>query len=471
MIKNPNEWPPQYDNDYFPSPQDRYWFKEMETMDPAKRDETILKKIRGQIAYAYERAPFYRKKWDEAGIHPEKVKSFEDFRKIPLVYKHEIREDQAKNPPFGSYLCLPREQVFRIHGSSGTTGKPTAFAIGRDDWDRIGNAHARIMWGFGLRSGDSVFIGSFFSLYLGSWGALAGAERLRLTCFPFGAGLPGQTLMALRWIKDMQPTAFYGTPSFALYLAERAREEGFDPLKDFNFKTMFFSGEPGAGIPATKKKIEESYGCKCIDLGTMAEMTPWMTNGECEFRTGMHLWLDIVYTELVDPETKKVVDYGKEGVPVYTHLERTSHPMIRLYSGDLATWTNEPCPCGRTYPRLPKGMYGRADDMFLVRGENVYPSGVEGALREVAGFGEEFRIIITREKTMDELLVQAEYSKEVAAKAQTNPQILEQLKREMEEKLKARIGVRGNVELVEYGKIERTQFKARRVIDKRDLYK
>jgi phenylacetate-CoA ligase len=443
----------------------------METMDPARRDEIIFKKIKAQIAYAYEQAPFYHKKWDEAGIHPEQVKSLEDFRKIPLVYKHEIREDQAKNPPFGSYLCIPREQVFRIHGSSGTTGKPTAFAIGRDDWERIGNAHARIMWGFGLRPGDSVFIGSFFSLYLGSWGALAGAERLRLTCFPFGAGLPGQTLMALRWIKDMQPTAFYGTPSFALYLAERAREEGFDPLKDFNFKTMFFSGEPGAGIPATKKKIEESYGCKCIDLGTMAEMTPWMTNGECEFRTGMHLWMDIVFTELVDPETKKVVDYGKEGVPVYTHLERTSHPMIRLYSGDLATWTNEPCPCGRTYPRFPKGMYGRADDMFLVRGENIYPSGVEGALRETPGFGEEFRIIITREKAMDELLVQAEYSKEVAAKAKTNPQILEQLKREMEEKLKARIGVRGNVELVEYGKIERTQFKARRVIDKRDLYK
>ncbi len=471
MIENPNEWPPRYDNEYFPSPQDRYWFKEMETMDPAGREEIILKKLKAQIAYAYERAPFYRKKWDEAGMHPEKVKSLKDFRKIPLVYKHEIREDQAQNPPFGSYLCVPREQIFRIHGSSGTTGKPTAFAIDRDDWFRIANAHARIMWGFGLRPGDSVFIGSFFSLYLGSWGALAGAERLRLTCFPFGAGLPGQTLMALRWIKDMQPTAFYGTPSFALYLAERAREEGFDPLKDFNFKTMFFSGEPGAGIPSTKRKIEESYNCKCIDLGTMAEMTPWMTNGECDFRTGMHLWMDIVYTELVDPETKKVVDFGKEGVPVYTHLERTSHPMIRLFSGDLATWTNEPCPCGRTYPRFPKGMYGRADDMFLVRGENVYPSGVEGALREVAGFGEEFRIIITREKAMDELLVQAEYSKEVAAKARTNPQVLEQLKREMEEKLKARIGVRGNVELVEYGKIERTQFKARRVIDKRDIYK
>jgi len=471
MIKNPNEWPPKYDNEYFPSPQDPYWFREMETMDPAKRNEILFRKLKAQIAYAYERAPFYRKKWDEAGIHPNQVKSFEDFRKIPIVYKQEIREDQAKNPPFGSYLCIPREQVFRIHGSSGTTGKPTAFAIGRDDWERIANAHARIMWGFGLRPGDSVFIGSFFSLYLGSWGALAGAERLGLTCFPFGAGLPGQSLMGLRWIKDMQPTAFYGTPSFALYLAERAREEGFDPRKDFNFKTMFFSGEPGAGIPATKKKIEESYNCKCIDLGTMAEMTPWMTNGECEFRTGMHLWMDIVYTELVDPETKQVVDYGKEGVPVYTHLERTSQPMIRLFSGDLATWTNEPCPCGRTYPRLPRGMYGRADDMFLVRGENVYPSGVEGALREVPGFGEEFRIIITREKTMDELLVQAETTKEVTAKAQTNPKILEQLKKEMEEKLKSRIGVRANVEVVEYGKIERTQFKARRVIDKRDLYK
>ena len=471
MIKNPKEWPSQYDNDYFPSPGDRYWFKELETIDHARRNGIIVKKLQAQIAYAYEHAPFYREKWDEAGIHPEKINSLEDFRKIPLVYKHEIREDQAQNSPFGSYLCIPREQIYRLHGTSGTTGKPTAFAIGRDDWERIGNAHARIMWGFGLRPGDSVFIGSYFSLYMGSWGTLAGAERLRLTCFPFGAGLPGQTLMALRWIKDIQPTAFYGTPSFALYLAERAREEGYDPAKDFNFKIMFFSGEPGAGIPSTKKKIEETYNCKCFDSGTMAEMTPWMTNGECEFRTGMHLWQDIVYTELVDPETKKVVDYGKEGVPVYTHLERTSQPMIRLYSADLAIWTNEPCPCGRTYPRLPKGIYGRVDDMFIVRGENIYPSGVEEALRSIEGFGEEFRIIITREKVMDELLVQVEYNKEIAAKVQADPQILEQLHKEMEEKLKSVIGVRASVQLMEPGKIERSQFKARRVIDKRDLFK
>lgn len=203
----------------------------------------------------------------------------------------------------------------------------------------------------------------------------------------------------------------------------------------------------------------------------MAEMTPWMTNGECVSRTGMHLWEDIVYTELVDAETKRVVDFGKEGVPVYTHLERTSHPMIRLFCGDLATWTDEPCPCGRTYLRMPKGMYGRSDDMFLVRGENVYPSGVEGALREVPGFGDEFRIIITREKAMDELLVQAEYNRDIAEKAKTNPQIVAQVHREMEDRLKSRIGVRAKVELLEFGKLERTQFKAKRVIDKRDLYK
>ena len=168
MILNPNEWPPKYDNEYFPSPQDRYWFKEMETMDAARRDEFIFRKLKAQIAYAYERAPFYRSKWDEAGIHPNQVKTLEDFRKIPLVYKQEIREDQAKNPPFGSYLCIPREQVFRIHGSSGTTGKPTAFAIGRDDWDRIGNAHARIMWGFGLRPGTHFSSAPFSA---STWGA------------------------------------------------------------------------------------------------------------------------------------------------------------------------------------------------------------------------------------------------------------------------------------------------------------
>jgi phenylacetate-CoA ligase len=353
--------------------------------------------------------------------------------------------------------------VGRIHGTSGTTGKPTAFGIGKGDLERIAEAHARIMWGFGLRKEDIVFIGSFFSLYWGSWGALLGCERLGSTAFPFGAGVSGQSDRALEWMKEMTPTAFYGTPSYSLYMAEKAKTRGLNPGKDFNFRTLFFSGEPGAGIPSTKKRIEETYGGICIDAGSTAEMTPWMSNCECEYRQGMHLWQDIVYAELVHPETKKRVPYGEEGVTVYTHLERTSQPMIRFWAGDISMWTNDPCPCGRTYPRFPKGVYGRADDMFVVRGENVYPSAIEDVIRGIKGFGDEFRIIITREKTMDELIVQAESSPEV------DPDLFPELKAKLETQLRAR-GLRTNVQMMEPGTLERTEFKAKRVIDKRSLY-
>ncbi|MBI4589942.1 MAG: phenylacetate--CoA ligase family protein, partial [Candidatus Rokubacteria bacterium] len=434
--------------------------------DPEAREGEVLRKIRATMAWAWERAPFYRNKWWAAGLEPGDIRRLDDFRKVPVLTKQELREDQAAHPPFGSYLAIPREEVHRIHGTSGTTGKPTAFAIGRDDWRRIANAHARIMWGFGLRPSDTVFFGSFFSLYMGGWGALLGVERLGATAFPFGAGVPGQTLMALRWLKEMKPSAFYGTPSYGLYVAEKARQEGINP-REFGLRILFFSGEPGAGIPSTKRRIEEAYGGVCVDTGSMAEMTPWLTNAECEFRTGMHLWQDIVYAELLHPESREPVPFGKEGVPVYTHLERTSQPMIRLWSGDLATWTDDPCECGRTYPRLPKGVYGRVDDMVIVRGENVYPSAIEEVLRRIQGLGEEYRIIVSRQETMDELVIQAEVRPEAGAP----PGAVDALRAEMETRLRAVIGVRATVQLVPYGQLERTEFKARRLIDNRDLFR
>jgi phenylacetate-CoA ligase len=234
---------------------------------------------------------------------------------------------------------------------------------------------------------------------------------------------------------------------------------------------MFFSGEPGAGIPATKRQIEETYGgAGCIDSGSMGEMTPWMTNAECEFRCGMHLWQDIVFTELVHPETHEVVPCGGEGVPVYTHLERTSQPMIRYYSGDLATWTDAPCECGRTYPRLPRGIYGRVDDMFIVRGENIYPSAIEEVLRGTPGVGQEYRIVISREQAMDELVVQAEYAPQIAAHGTLDRAHLDRLQHELERRLRTMLGVRTAVQMVDPGTLPRTEFKARRVIDNRELF-
>jgi phenylacetate-CoA ligase len=458
------QWPPIYDPSYVPAPDEPYWNRALETMASDEREERIiLPKLRAQLAYAYEHSPFYRNKWDGAGIHPRDIHSLEDFEKIPCVTKEEIRRDQAEFPPFGSNLCVPKRELARVQGTSGTTGKPTAFGISRGDMARIAEAHARIMWGFGVRQDDTVFIGSFFSLYWGSWGTLLGTERLGATAFPFGAGVPGQSERGLEWMREVKPTVFYGTPSYSLYLAEKARAMGMDPRRDFNFRILIFSGEPGAGVPSTKKRIEETYGGICIDSGSTAEMTPWMANGECAHRRGMHLWQDIVYAELVDRETPRRVPYGREGVAVYTHLERNSQPMIRFWAGDISLWVNETCPCGRTYPRLPRGIYGRADDMFVIRGENVYPSAIENVIRGVEGLGDEFRIVVTREKTMDDMIVQAERS------PQADPAAMPELQARLAGDLKAR-GLRAVVELMEPGTLERTEFKARRVIDRRRIH-
>lgn len=262
---------------------------------------------------------------------------------------------------------------------------------------------------------------------------------------------------------SVKPTVFYGTPSYSLYIAEKAKQKGIDPLRDFNFRILFFSGEPGAGVPSTRKRIEETYGAICLDSGSTGEMAPWMTDGECSRRQGMHLWQDVVYAELVDPQTKKRVPYGAEGVTVYSHLERNSQPMIRFWAGDLSRWTNEPCSCGRTYPRFPQGLYGRADDMFIVRGENVYPSAIEDVIRGIEGFSDEFRIVITREKTMDELIVQAEPTADVPADQ------IAALQQKLAAQLKAK-GLRTIVQMMAPGTLERTEFKARRIIDERKLY-
>jgi len=457
-------WPPRYDPTWRPRADAPHWAPDLECAPPARRDAVILDKLRAQVTYAWERSAFYRRHWQAAGVSPATLKSLDDLARFPVVRKDDLRAAQAAAPPFGDYLCIEPLDVARIHGTSGTTGRPTVFGVGADDWERIREAHARILWGAGLRPDDRVLIASFFSLYLGSWGALAGCERLGATVFPFGAGLPGQTLMAVQWARDLRPTAFYGTPSYALHFAETARREGVDP-RSFGLRTLFFSGEPGAGIPATRRLIEDTFGGICVDMGSMAEMTPWMTNGECRYRTGMHLWQDIVYTQVCDPQTFAPVPFGAEGTPVYTHLERTSQPMIRLVSGDRARWVDEPCPCGRTYPRLPQGLYGRIDDMFIVRGENIYPSAIEDVLRGIDGFGGEFRVIVSRRETMDELLVRAEYQ---AGHGDSTRRA--QLAATMKERLRARLGVTPVVELVAPGELPRTEFKARRVIDDRDLY-
>jgi phenylacetate-CoA ligase len=462
-------FPTVYDEDYLPPADSRYWFPVRETMPAAERERAILARLQEVCRYAYEHAPFYRRKWDEAGFHPSQLKSLEDFeQKVPVVKKTDLRASQALLPPFGDYVCVPDSEIFHVHGTSGTTGRPTAFAIGRNDWRTIANAHARIMWAMGMRPGDMICIAAIFSLYLGSWGALAGAERLRAKAFPFGAGAAGMSARLAQWLHTMKPAAFYGTPSYAIHLAEVAREEKLNP-RDFRLRCLFFSGEPGASVPGVKDRIEDLYGARVYDCGSMAEMSPFMNvAGTEQSNQGMLCWQDVVYTEVCDPATMTRVPYGSRGTPVYTHLERTSQPMIRLLSGDLTLWVDEPNPCGRTYPRLPQGVFGRIDDMFTIRGENIYPSEIDAALNQLDGYGGEHRIVITREAAMDELLLRVEPTEGIH---RSGGDTLEAFRRAAAQKLQTMLGIRARVEIAAPGSIQRTDFKARRVIDDREVFR
>ena len=461
-------FPPAYDKSYMPERGSKYWFPQRETLDPQARDEQIVTRLREVMEYAYKTSPFYREKWDDAGIRADQIKSLEDFEKVPVVTKKELRESQARLEPFGDYLCIPTDRVHHVHGTSGTTGQPTVFAIGRDDWETIAENQARILWAMGLRPGDMIFIAAIFSLYLGSWGAMLAAERLGAKSFPFGAGAPGMTVRAVQWLRTMRPQGFYSTPSYALHLAEVAKDEGIDPA-EFELKVMFFSGEPGASIPGIRERIEEAYKARVFDCGTMAEMTPFMSaSGTDGSGNGMVLFQDIVYHEVCDPSTNSRVSWGERGTPVYTHLERTSQPMIRLASGDLTHWVEGPSECGRTYPILPDGVYGRIDDMFQIRGENIYPSEIDAVLNELTGYGGEHRIIISREGAMDELLVQFDASEEVYGQGEQATSVLQNL---ASESLRKVLGVRAKTEVVAANVITRTDHKARRVIDDRELFK
>jgi len=441
-------------------------------MSPVEREKLIVKRLRSLLRYAREKTIYYHEVLK--GIDIESINSLEDYsRKVPITTKAILREEQLKYPPYGRLLAGGLEEVSFVMASSGTTGKPTYIPFSREDMDHFADAHARIMWSFGVRPGMRIMIAALFSLYAGSWGVYLGARRLGLSIIPVGAGAAGMTRQAVRVALDLKPDILYGTPSYILHFLEVSKETGIDGRKDFNFKIVFGSGEPGLSLPSVKKKIKEALGdhVRVIDTGSMVEAMPWMTNAECSFENGMHLWQDIVYTELVDPEDASLVAFGEEGVLTYTPLFRKLYPLVRYFSGDISTWTDEPCPCGRTYPRLPKGIYGRVDDMFIVKGVKLWPSFIQETLSKSRYFGGEFRVVISREKEADVLRLIVEVTEDVWRKIEVDPSEKDRVSSELRKLVRDSLGVNTMVEVAPPGSLERATHKARRVIDERDIYR
>lgn len=440
----------------------RYWDEARETMAPARRDEVILARIQHQLHRVYADLPFYRRHYDAHGFHPDDVKTLQDFTtKVPVITKKMLVADQQEHPPFGSYTQATRmDEIARIHGSSGTSGVPTLYAVSNDDWARAADVHAMAQWCAGIRPDDLVQVGFPFGLFFGGWGVVQGVEKIGAALFPLGVT---ESEKHLQFIETLRPTVFSATPSYCMHLMSVAAERGID-LRESSVRLLLVGGEPGGSLPGTREILETGWGATLVDAGSTSEMYPFQANVGCGAGTGTHIISDEIYPEIVHKDDLNVpVPDGERGAVIYTHLWRTSQPMIRFAPGDESYLSREPCPCGRTYPRLPEGVLGRLDDMLVVRGANIFPSAIETGLRSVPGFGPEFTIHVFKRGALDEIVVRAEYDPTVAADTAARAEA----RTAGEARLKSLTGIRVPIEVIEPGTLPTTVFKARRVVDER----
>ncbi len=445
----------------------RYWNQAKETRPAADRDAEVLRLLQGQLRRAYSELPFYRRHYDAHGFHPDQVQTLADFSsRVPVITKQMLREDQAATPPFGSYAGVGADQIARVHGSSGTSGTPTLYAFSKRDWEYISDVMAQGFFTCGVRPSDRVQLATVFSLFMGGWGSLLAAERIGAAAFPIGAG---ETERQLELMYRVGSTVLITTPTYALHMLEMARTLGFEPATS-PLRLGIFIGEPGSSIPGIRRTLEEGWGIQVRDCATTSEMTPWATNAECEAGGGVHVIQDEVWTEIVDKEdSARIVPEGESGGVVYTHLRRDSQPMIRFWSGDESRMVLEPCACGRTYPKLPDGVYGRLDDMLLIRGANVYPSQVQRSLLQVPGTGVEFKIILERESTLDQATVEVEVDPSLGGS--TDPAVRADLAERVRRRLKNDTNITFDIRVVDHNTLERALSKAKRVDDRRPKFR
>ena len=444
----------------------RYWDTERETMQAEDRQALILQRLLSQVEYAYHSLPFYRRLYDAHGVRPKDIRSMDDFTKrVPVVTKDMLREDQQEHPPFGSGAGVRNEDIVRVYASSGTTGTPTLYGISRHDWDRAADAQAMAAWAMGVRPDDVVHFLFPFGMFVGGWAILHGTSRLGATNFPAGAL---DSRKHIEMMRQLGSTVLAGTPSYCLHLGEVAKDMGFD-LSTLPVHSLVVGGEPGGMLGGPRAAIREAFGdVRILDTGNTSECFPTQMNSSCTEETGVHVFEDEVFLEVTHRADASVSQAdGERGAAVYTTLWRQSQPMIRFWPGDETFMVREPCPCGRTYPLLPQGLIGRLDDMLLVRGANVYPSAIEDTVRRVPGVGAEYRVIVEKRGAMDELTIESEWDPHWLAKQPDSDAACEQLQAALQAALRKTTGLRCDIRLLKPGSHESQLFKARRVLDRR----
>jgi phenylacetate-CoA ligase len=356
----------------------RYFNERIETMPPAWTRRLEEERLAEQVSRCYDRSPFYRRKLEDAGVRPEHIERLEDLARLPFTTKEELRASQAENPPYGDYVCVDGIEIVRMHLSSGTTGKPLVMPYTEQDVATSAEVGARAFWAAGVRPDDTVLHCLSYSFYTGGISDHAALEATGAAMIPVGLG---QSARLLELWPDLRPTALFSTITYPVHLAETAADRGLDP-RSLGLAKLVVTGEPGGQIAATRKRLEELWGAEVGDTYGLSEV--WGTlAGECEERDGLHFsGQDAALVELIDPEGGKQlpVEEGARGELVFTHLYREAAPLIRFRSRDVAEILGVDCPCGRTGFRFR--VVGRSDDMFRVRGVNVFPSAVEELMRE-----------------------------------------------------------------------------------------
>lgn len=440
-----------------------YWHDADSPLHPASAADYLplaqlralqLHRLRAIVQRACRYVELFRQRMQERNLSPDDVRTLDDIRKLPFSVKSDLRDTY----PFGLFAS-PLQDIVRVHASSGTTGKPIVVAYTAADMQVWTHAMVRTFAACGLRRGDIIQNSYGYGLFTGGLGAHYGAEALGAMVIPTSGGNTERQLMVL---KDFGSTAICCTPSYFLHLMEYAQSLRVD-LRELPLRVGVFGAEPWSD--AMRRRIESETGIRAYDIYGLSEIIGPGVGSECARQAGLHLFEDHFYPEIIDPDTRETLPDGETGELVLTTLSKQAMPMIRYRTRDITRIVPEPCPCGRTLRRIQR-ITARSDDMIIVRGVNVFPSQIETALLSVKGTLPHYQIVLTREHGLDEIEVQVEVTAEIFG---DRVGTLETVRHEISHALANMLGVRAKVSLVEPRTIERSQGKAKRVVDKRDL--
>jgi len=430
------------------------WSKD-ETLTRDELEKLQTKRLKETVARVYGAVPFYRQKFKELGIVPEEIKTISDISKLPFTKKQDLRD----NYPFGLF-AVEQDAVVRIHSSSGTTGKPTVVGYTKSDMDVWNEVMARCYTMSGVNSQDTVHNAYGYGLFTGGLGLHDGAQTVGATVVPSSGGFTSRQLLLM---KDFGATVLASTPSFALHLAEVAQKEGYDLRKDFKLKCGIFGAEPTS--EGLKAEVAKVWGIEYYEIYGMSEIIGPGVSNSCKEHNGLHIFEDHFYPEIIDSKTGEVLPYGEKGELVITSLTKQAFPIIRYRTGDITSLDQTPCRCGRTHVRM-KSVMGRADDMLIVNGVNVFPSQVEHVLSNVEEITLNYQIIADKKGYLDSLEIMVEVNDSMPMDSIGS---LEKLKKKIQGELLNNLYINAKIRLVEPRSIERSMGKAVRVIDKRKI--